>query len=188
MIELASNRLLRICKRKIPLRKVAAATCVSTIGLILWIFIAVLLRHHSAADVRNSLNLESGLQYALTAASFVGAGIYAYLYIARRAACPFCSTSFTMHKSARMTTCVFHEWRVVEDGVDMLKLFRTNESWQPYKCESCGRETIRRRAQVTGVGISIPLTAEFGLLSASAEGMGGRRCSSLSPTTAFLDG
>ncbi|NBO09398.1 MAG: hypothetical protein EBV30_08665 [Actinobacteria bacterium] len=138
-LELIANQsLLPLGRGRLPWSKIAAATGAVVVGLCIWIIVDSLLTPLLALGLNYTGKLSKGLQYLLTAPSFLLGAMIWYLRMARRTACPFCSKAFALHKTREETTCSFHEWKVDEQRAGTLRLYETKERWQPYKCGSCG--------------------------------------------------
>ena len=147
-------------------RRNAAVVCALAAGLFSWVALTGLLERVLSVAVIHATTSRSGVHYLLTAPAFICVVFYCYWHVANRMACRSCGGMFSNHKCGEKTYCTFHEWRVVGGRIRTLRLFKTRERWQGYRCESCGHQFVSRKSHVNECGVSMSLEPDLGSVPA----------------------
>ena len=165
-MELFTNVAMNSDRGRNVLHRGAVAVFALVAGSIVWITLAVVLKRLAMSVVSDELIPRGAESYIILSPAFLCVAVYCYLNIAKRFTCQSCQLMFSNHKCGEGTSCTFHEWRVAGIKSRALKLYRTRESWQTYRCDSCGHQVVRRRARVRAVGVNMPIATVRDPLSA----------------------
>jgi len=166
VMELITNVAISSDRSRRNLHRGAVAVCALVAGSIVWIALAVFMKPFAISPVSGDLIPGHAERLIISFPAFLCVAIYSYLHITKRMACRSCRVMFSNRKCGEKTNCRFHEWRVVGIKSRMLKLYETRESWQTYRCDSCGHQVVRRHTRVKAVGVSMPIANDCDPLQA----------------------